>query len=141
MMKPILAAMLCAAIGGTSVAAPKLPVLAELKAYTVDDNGGLVPHTQDAQTRDVILAVKVTGATPGEPFQITFSGVIDDSAAYHEARKKAPPRVPRKVVKKTTLDGASGWVLLQIELRCYDDPTIAIGRSKLPVMLPGSCSV
>ncbi|GEM_PF-4070724 len=139
MSKLTFVAMLCVALGGTSMAAPKPPTLVELKEYTVDDHGALVPHTQDARSRDVILAVKVAGATPGEPFAVTFTGVIDNSAAYHEAGRKPPPRIPRKVVKKTSLDEASGWVLIQIELDCYDNPKVAIGKSTLAVPLAGSC--
>lgn len=133
-------AMLAVLVGSVpyAVAAPKQPSIAEVKTFAINDGGALVPYNQNLAGHDIVLAIRVDGE-PGTSVPVTFTATENLGAQYAEARQKAPPKKKVKFARKVTLEGSSSWVLLQIELSCYDDAKLEVGKAKRDLAFEGSC--
>ena len=139
-MIKLLAVGACLASSTLAIAAPKQPTIAEVKTYAADASGKLVPYTQDITSNEIVLAIKVMGE-PGSTVPVMFTATENLDAQYAEAGQKAPPKRKVKFSRKAQLQGETTWILLQIDLSCFDASQIVVGKSKQELSFPGSCAI
>jgi hypothetical protein len=126
-----------------------VPAIEEVKTYALDLKGALVPYTTDHVGDDIVLAVKITGTTPGATLPLTFTATkvpVMPASAYAYQGRKPPPKTKVKFSRKIQIasrlpgDPDSVWVLLPIDLACFEGSQVELGTSKKSVSFEGSCA-
>jgi len=135
--------LLLIATCSVAIAGPRAPAIADVKVFALNDDGTIRPYTQDSIASTLLLGVKISSPSgTSTSLPLTFTGVADNSAAYHEANVKPPPPRAVRVTRKVRLASGEQWVYLMIEMDCYHRMAVQLGEAKKPLdtsLLPGSC--